>query len=66
MKCPFCGHELSVSAKICYNCGHEFYSVPRNLESGSSNLDSGDGCMSFIGLIIGVVIGSILGIAIMW
>jgi len=64
MHCPFCGNTLSVSARICYNCGHEFYSVPKNLESSSRNLDSDDGCISFIGLIIGIVIGSLLGWAI--
>jgi hypothetical protein len=53
MHCPFCGNTLSVSARICYNCGHEFYPPPKNLESGG-------GCMSIIGAIIGFVIGWLL------
>lgn len=24
MHCPFCGNTLSPTARICYNCGHEF------------------------------------------
>lgn len=53
MHCPFCGNTLSVSARICYNCGHEFYSVPRNVESGG-------GCISAIATIVGMFIGWIL------
>lgn len=59
MKCPFCGHELSVSAKICYNCGHEFYSGPKgDIEGG--------GCMDAITVIIGAILGLLLMMLLFW
>ena len=53
MHCPFCGNTLSVSARICYNCGHEFYPAPKDLETGG-------GCMTVITTIIGGIIVWIL------
>ena len=42
MHCPFCGNTLSPSARICYNCGHEF------LPKSDSNIEGGGGCFTFI------------------
>lgn len=47
MHCPFCGNTLSVSARICYNCGHEF-----RPQSDYKDVE-GAGCLgSIISLII--------------
>lgn len=50
MHCPFCGNTLSPSAKICYNCGHEFH----------TQLDykdvEGTGCLGAISFILGFLI----------
>jgi uncharacterized OB-fold protein len=42
MHCPFCGNTLSPSARICYNCGHEF------LPKSDSNIEGDGGCFTFI------------------
>ncbi len=53
MHCPFCGNTLSPSARICYNCGHEF-----RPQSDYKDVE-GTGCFP-------AIIGLTLAFLIMW
>ena len=50
MHCPFCGNTLSPSARICYNCGHEF-----RPQLDYKDLE-GHGCLGAISFIFGFLI----------
>jgi len=50
MHCPFCGNTLSPSARICYNCGHEFHT-----QLDYKDLE-GHGCLGAIAFIFGFLL----------